>query len=109
MSLSHYDIFSLWLKLDKLFFGLKDDIYLYITYLPLNNSTYSRKLDVDCMDILEPLIQHFSTLCNVAILGDINARTANNRDYVCNDTVKFMPNVIPYISDNDMPNRNKSR
>ena len=56
VSLSRSDIFSLWLKLDKLFFGLKDDIYLCITYLPPDNSTYSRKLDLDCMDILEECV-----------------------------------------------------
>ena len=26
-------------------------------------------------------------------------------DYLCNDTYKFIPNVMPYISDNDMPSR----
>ena len=62
---------------------------------------------MDCMDIWEEQIQHLSTLGDIIILGDINARTANNLDYVCNDTDEFIHNVMPYISDNDMPSRKR--
>jgi hypothetical protein len=43
---------------------------------------------------------------NLVVLGDLNARTANNLDHVHNDTNRFIPESIPYDIDNNMSIRN---
>ena len=98
-------MFAIWLKVDRLFSGYKSDIYICITYLPPENSSYYRQLNINCIDIVEKQIQHFSALGDIILLGDTNARTACNNDYVINDVDRFIPDVIPYIIDNDLPKR----
>ena len=40
--LAYSDVFAIWLKLDKYFFGLEEDLYVAITYLPPDNSSYTK-------------------------------------------------------------------
>lgn len=91
ISVSQVGIFTLWLKLDKTFFGLHDNLYVCVTYLPPDNSTYSRKNEIDCVTILEEQVQHFSSIGNIIIVGDLNGRTSTNPDYIVDDTDKFIP------------------
>jgi len=98
-------LFAIWLKLDHDLFGFSRDVYVCITYLPPDNSTYSKRLEINCVDILEKDIQNFTPLGEIILLGDINARTACNADYLLNDTDKFIPDPIPYIMDDDLPIR----
>ena len=76
------DTYSIWLKLEKSYFGVNNDIYVCITYLPPANSTYSRRADVNCINVLEEQIQHFSLMGNIILLGDFNGRTANKGAFV---------------------------
>ena len=94
-------------KLDNNFFHIDNDIFVCVTYLPPDNSTYSNHCDihVNCMDLLEEQIQLHSTSGNSCIIGDLNARTSENLDYVHNDSDKFIPESIPYEMDNTMPIR----
>ena len=92
-------------KLDNNFFHIDNDIFVCVTYLPPDNSTYSNHRDINCMDLLEEQIQLHSRSGNICIIGDLNARTAENLDYVHNDSDKFIPESIPYEMDNTMPIR----
>ena len=85
VSLVSSGLFSIWLKLDKNFFHFDNDIFVCVTYLPPDNSTYSNHCDINCMDLLEEQIQLHSRSGNICIIGDLNARTAENLDYVHND------------------------
>jgi len=97
--------YSIWLELGKTYFGLDTNIYVCIAYLPPENSTYSKRCNIDCLNILEEQIQHFSTIGNIILLGDLNARTAKGADFIQDDNDKYLPDIIPYIIDNDMPQR----
>jgi exonuclease III len=96
---------SIWLKLDKHFFGHPKDIYVCIAYLPPENSSYSRSSNKDCIEDLEKQVQHFSPLGDLLILGDLNARTAREPDYIINDTARFVPNSLGYKADTVPPDR----
>ena len=105
VSLSKSGNYSIWLKLDKSFFGHTTDLYLCIAYLPPGNSTYSRHSETDCLNTLEQQVQHFSTLGNIIIMGDLNARTSCNNDHIIDDTDKFLNNYLPYNIDKALPRR----
>ena len=67
---SHSDI--QWLKLDKSFFGLNNDIYLCICYIKPEAS--GNAADVDMFDILNQDVGKYSTEGRIIILGDLNSR-----------------------------------
>ena len=84
--LYHSDTYAIWLELNSNFFGVNNNIYVCITYLPPENSTYSRRSNIECINVLEEQVQRFSVLGNIVILGDLNGRTADKDDYVINDS-----------------------
>ena len=49
-----------WLKLDKIYFGLEKDIYLGITYIVPENSPIHALYDVDLFQTLEEDVFFFS-------------------------------------------------
>ena len=50
----------LWIKLDKYFFKLKNNLFICVTYLPPKNSTYTQRLDFDIFNRLEQDIIKYS-------------------------------------------------
>ena len=50
------------------------------------------------MYLLEEQIQLHSRIGNICIIGDLNARTVENLDYVHNDSDKFIPESIQYCA-----------
>ena len=66
---------SLWVKLDKYFFGLHKDIYLACCYIPPSDSFIHKNYDM--FDILNNEIIQFSHKGNIVILGDLNSRIGN--------------------------------
>ena len=63
-----------WLKLDKYFFGLNEDIYLGVTYTVPQNSPIYTLYDNDLLDRLEEDIMLYSTKGSVFLTGDLNSR-----------------------------------
>ena len=51
---------TVWLKLDKIYFGLEKDIYLGIAYIVPENSPIHVLYDVDLFQTLEEDIYFFS-------------------------------------------------
>ena len=70
---------AIWLKLDKNYFGLNNDLYLCTVYIPPRNSpTYVVSDDgKDMHDTIAREIGIFSTLGDVAMIGDMNSRVGS--------------------------------
>ncbi|CAG2185067.1 unnamed protein product [Mytilus edulis] len=85
----------LWLKLDKNFFGLSDDIYICAVYIPPVSSTH---YDDDFLQ-LEKEINIFSKKGKVVLLGDFNSRTGDKLDYIKDDSLDInnfaQTNLLP--------------
>ena len=75
----------LWMKLEKSFFGLDDDIYICAVYIPPVNSNHYN----DDYILLEREISHFSNRGKIILLGDFNSRTGNSLDFIQNDDTKL--------------------
>ena len=73
-----------WLKLDRYYFGLNEDIYLGVTYIVPENSPIHSVYDIDLFDRLEEDIMLYSTKGSVFVTGDFNSRTGTKSDYVDN-------------------------
>ena len=74
-----YDDCIVWYKLQKDFFGLKQDIYLCTVYLPPKNSTY--KHDIDLFDCLTETACRIPPNVPMIICGDFNARTGTKLEH----------------------------
>ena len=89
-----------WVKLDKIFFGLANDlyvahmyIYIYIYIVP-ETSVYSCH---DVFHILEEDLRGFSTHSDFLVCGDYNARTNVVPDFIgefLNDNDGDLPLII---------------
>lgn len=84
------DQISIWLKLDKTFFNGQYDTYLSIVYIPPENSTFSLNTNVDPFQILERQVINYKRMGEIVIMGDLNARTATELDYIVNDGTDFI-------------------
>ena len=96
--LNHTTNDCIWLKLCKDFFNNPHDIFLCFLYSP-ENSTYSKRIDYDILELVEKDITKYSHQGKVIIAGDLNARTANENDYIVHDTSKHIPVSQNYVSD----------
>ena len=69
----------LWCKLSKNYSGYHDDLYIGIVYIPPENSTRERKLNIDHFKCLKEITTKINSN-NIILLGDFNARTKNVDD-----------------------------
>jgi hypothetical protein len=72
----------LWLKLDKMFFGLSHDVYLCVVYIPPISSPH---YDNDFIS-LEGEVSTFSSKGKIVLIGDFNSRTGENPDFIEKDS-----------------------
>ena len=94
--------FMVWVKLDKKVLNLKNDVFLSALYIPPSNSSFYNKRELDPFDELENAIQKYSTMGEVILAGDINARTGCLPDYIENDNSKHLPTHDLDIFEPDM-------
>ena len=92
----------LWIKFEKDFFKLKNDLYLCAAYIPPSNSSYTQKLDHDLTDLIEKDLLVYKQKGDVLILGDLNARTSNKDDFITNDNSNHLPLFDSYKPDNSI-------
>lgn len=99
--LEHKTSDYIWLKLDKVFFGLIEDIYLCFIYDPPEGSSYSHTLEENILDLIENDIVKYSNLGHIILAGDINARTGSGT----HDFIQFDQNTdhMTSIFDNFVP------
>ena len=70
----------LWTKLDKHFFGLKQDLYLCNCYIPLETSEVHKAGGKSYFEILKDEVVKFSTLGEIILFGDMNSRTGELKE-----------------------------
>ena len=89
----------MWIKLDKQFFKLENDIYLANAYICPRNSSYSSKTD-DTIELLECDKASFSQSGKILLCGDFNARTNSACDYCVDDDIDDLLDLpCDYIQD----------
>ena len=98
----------LWVKIDKTFFTLEDDLYIAIVYVSPHNSSYTAKRE-DIFTLLEQSFAKYSDLGKCMVMGDFNARTSNLNDFVSSDCLKYvLPNAHDtYVKDTPLPRCNQ--
>ena len=67
----------IWLKLDKHFFNLQNDIHIAGVYIWVESSPYYNVVNVDLFQTLQEDIYNFDTLGSVLLCGDFNARVGD--------------------------------
>lgn len=95
----------MWFKLSKQFFGLRNDIYVCIIYISPQTSAYSKRRD-DIFPLIEADIARLSSLGSCLLMGDFNARTGVEPDFILNDTCKYLNVHSTYIVDTPIARNN---
>lgn len=95
-----------WLMLDKNYFGFDSDIYLCFAYIPPQHSSYYIDQNIDFLELIENDISVYKSKGSVIILGDFNARTGSEPDFISDDDDDFLPLNADYVIDSSVINRN---
>ena len=69
-------------KVEQNHFGLEHDLYIGAVYASPKNSTYAQSLEEQALNILYNDVATLSKKGKVLILGDLNARIINEKDYI---------------------------
>ncbi|CAC5383251.1 unnamed protein product [Mytilus coruscus] len=85
----------LWLKLEKEFFGFKEDLYICAIYVPPINSNYFE----NDYNLLENDFNTFARQGKILLMGDMNARTGKCPDFIKGNSCQInnfdAENLIP--------------
>jgi hypothetical protein len=79
---------TVFLRISKLLFGFEKDILLACTYIPPPDSPFFRNLDCSGIELLEDYLTLLGLPLDdvyLVFMGDFNARTGNQPDYVVHD------------------------
>ena len=77
-------------------------MYLCFVYLSPTESTHLTSRD-NLWNLLEEEIAYYQDKGHILLLGDFNARTASNFDYIELDSNNYVPLPDNYILDNLLP------
>ena len=89
----------IWLKLCKSYFKLHDDLYICFAYIPPGNSSFSKKLDYDILELIENDIVKYSQLGHILLAGDLISRISQENDFIISDSDKHIPLYSDYKFD----------
>lgn len=89
----------IWIKLDKSFFGLPENLYICFVYNPPEYSSYLKRLNYNILELVENDVVKYSQLGKIMVIGDINARTSCVNDYIQLDSDKHVPLFDNYRND----------
>ena len=106
MQAGHKDL--LWVKMSYSYFGLKNDLFICFCYIsPEGSSIYSssKTSGLDIFDYLEKDIARFNKLGDILIMGDLNARSSQLKDFIDNDCNDHLQ-LPDYISIDKQCHRN---
>ena len=81
----------IWVRIQKQFTSLSNDICLAFVYLPPLNSTYGKIHSKDIMLKLEKQIDYFACKGKIVLCGDLNARIGNSVDIMQSDDEPYLP------------------
>jgi exonuclease III len=90
-----------WLKLDKQFFRMDEDVFLAGIYLWGEKSPAYNFVNIDFFQVLQNDIALFQKQGRVLLCGDLNARVGNGdrRDYIVCDRVVDFTDDVDYVPD----------
>ena len=74
-----------WIKLEKNFFSIEEDIYIGITYIAPENSPIHDIYSVDIFKTIQDDTSFFLRHGKVFLLGDLNSRTSTKTDFIEHD------------------------
>ena len=96
----------LWLKLSKSYFGLSKDMYVCLAYIPPENSAFYKSRGENTISNIEKDLMKYNTLGHTLLVGDLNARTNLELDFIENDHNNGVRNNTFYIADKNIIGRN---
>ena len=85
---NHYDTL-IWLKLDKMYFNLKEDAYICGVYVWCEDSPAYNVCDTDLFELLQTDIYEYDSKGKIFIVGDWNARIGNQNDFIVFDDINI--------------------
>ena len=89
----------IWLKINKASSNRPQNLFVGIAYIPPDNSNGNKNQTPNSLEMIEGQIRDFSREGEVLLLGDLNARTAQELDYVESDTDRFISPLASYLVD----------
>ena len=87
---------------------MPSDIYICAVYIPSANSSYSKSINYDILELIEKDLTKYKAKGEVMICGDFNARTASEVDFISQDSPKYLPLFDSYKNDDTMRVRNNN-
>jgi exonuclease III len=93
----------LWIRLDKHFFKLENDVYIANCYLPPEDSVIHKDLEGDVFDILNEEISKYSKRGEVILCGDFNARSGNIQEKLLESQENFHFDDVINITGDSVP------
>ena len=94
----------LWVKLNRNYFGLKQDLYLCNCYIPPYGSSFHENITQSYFDTLNEEVVKFSKLGDIMLCGDFNARIGNIQEHFVEHDENIQQNMIG-SSDIELPVR----
>ena len=82
---------SILIRLNKDFFNMSKDVVVVFTYCSPQNSSYLARTQIDPFEELEAKIRAIEDETDILIMGDLNARTGTELDYIEHDNDKNIP------------------
>jgi exonuclease III len=101
----------IWIKLDKVFFNMDDNVFICFTYIAPESSPVHNIYNVDIFIQLEQDILLFNDRGKIFLAGDLNCRTGSKPDYIQfdrnigDDEVITVDTPTPRISRDSTSNR----
>ena len=81
-----------WVKLQKIFFNLKKDIFLCFAYIASQSSPFLLKENINIIESIEhDIVNKYSSKGDIILCGDLKARLGKENDYIPLDTVSHIP------------------
>ena len=77
-------------------------MYLCFAYIPPQRSSYYIDQNIDFLELVETDISVDKNKDSVLILGDFNARTASQPDFISDDDDNYVPLNEDYVIDSNV-------
>ena len=84
----------IWLRLEKSFFKLQNDVFLCEAYVPLSNTTKNIHSKTDYFGNLENSILKYREKGDILIMGDLNSRTGREGN-MYHENNKYITEIAP--------------
>ena len=104
--LGHGNNDYVWVKLSKHFFGISQDMYVCVAYIPPEYSPYYRCRGENALDLIEKDMIMYNGAGQMSLAGDVIARTKNEQDFIQSDSLHDEIENAFYEVDENLRRRN---